>query len=579
MKKQTIKPIINLSKNIIKNASVSIFLTILILFFSFTRTSLITSVYDLGSLGLLSIVLGILPYLSIGHGGISAVSTTTLYKSFHEKDYSSINKKLANIKIQYYLFGMIFLFFIFIFAFSFPFLFNNEGTIQTQNQNIPWYISTIFIFTSSIETISTFFIVPTIIILLYIANKSYITNSILIINTIIINAIIIMLFIAQKNQWINLNFILMQIIVTFLLGFKIILTLFILQLKRKKYFNWLKREKITNYKINKKNIYATLTQFLKQFSGDIASIIFLVFALVNPIINKTTIYINEGESNINSFSYAGIFAIFALLASSCYEIIHSIIDASIPSMAKLITFDKKINKYYFNKYQLLAMFVCIYSTSTFLLTMGIGNTILSSDKSLAEFNLIMSLSFSLIILMKSLVSTYDHLLPIFGEFKKITFFSIIKNIVLIIISVILSTILLTTTEKQFWPSGLFIGLLVGMLLSEIIYFFLIKKYINNFIFNSSENYIWKKNILALIYIVILYILMALIYGFCVKNYEALIDINIGYRILIVLGLSIITVPLTIIDLKIFRTNDFNYYHKEFLCIYNHKIKSKKHLIE
>lgn len=122
----------SMSKSTVKNASVSIVLSILMIGFSLVRTALTSRVFGVESLGFLTIIIGILPYLSSSHNGLTSVGTSALYNDMHTKNYSNASKTIADIKMQYFLFGIFYLIITLIIAFAFPFIINSSGTILIQ---------------------------------------------------------------------------------------------------------------------------------------------------------------------------------------------------------------------------------------------------------------------------------------------------------------------------------------------------------------------------------------------------------------------------------------------------------------
>ena len=121
----------------IKNASVSVLLAILTIIFTLVRTGLTSYAYGLDSLGLLALAISILPYISGGHNSFVNMATAELYKPMHLKDYEQANAKIANLKPQFYIFGIVYLSITFILAFAFPFIAGgNAGLIVISHEGM-----------------------------------------------------------------------------------------------------------------------------------------------------------------------------------------------------------------------------------------------------------------------------------------------------------------------------------------------------------------------------------------------------------------------------------------------------------
>ncbi len=559
----------------IVNSFAAIILSITLIVFNFVRTGMTSFVFGASSLGLLAIILGILPYFSSSHNGLTSVSTYNLIDAFHfanrkNSSHDVLNQKIANLKPQYYLFGGFYFLITLIIAFSFPFYFNNKGLIivDTTNQ-IQWYESTLFIISNCVEIWANYFIIPISIILLYLANKSYVYNIWNIFITFILNIIIIVLFICIKNHLINLNFIEMNIIILCILGTKMVLLISILKLYQKKYFAWYKSKKPLSYKIDKKNLMAIASQYLAQFNSDIFAICFIIYAAIKTKNNSiSTFHGGEPHGGTIDFLPSAIFSTYLMLIVSSREVVHAIIDAAVPSMIEHIHLNnKQIDRHFFHRYQFLTTYMTSYTISTFLLTIVFSNGLLlepeHADKHL-DFNWILSIGLCLPIFIESITSTYDHLLPIYGEFKKILKLKIIKVLITIVLLAILASSICFTTKKV--SNGLFISIICSWSIASLVVFFISKRIINNHIItNDNCGNLHYQTILSYIYISI--ILTALTPVFIIYQHEinhTIEWIPIYGRILIIVSIGIINLFICLFNQYLFRKKDFLFYKDSIL---------------
>lgn len=573
MLQKVYKPFSDLSKSVIYNSVASVIFAITILIFSLVRTSLIERIYGLSSIGLLSIIIGILPYISSTHGGIISVAKYHLYEKIFRKQYSKVNETISNIKVQYYFFGFIYLTIILILSFSFPFFFKN-GEIITGSEVIPWYESTLFILSNCIETIANYFIVPISIIIFYILKKSYISNFINILTSIFFNAIIITLLLLTNNHVIELSFINMNIIITILLGLRVLVVLLILKPIRDKKITWYKRHKITNKKISKKMITSVISQYLTQFNSEIYSIVFILATILIPQIE-----LRHGvhpPPTSNGLDASGIYYIFVFLIMSSYEVIHSIVDCSVPSMAEHIIFNKKINFTYFKRYQMLIVMIVTYCITTYLFTVGFSSISIMNISHLNNPELILMFIIVVPIYIDSHASTYTHLLPLFGEFNKILKFTIIKVIFNVFFVILFCLLFCYLLPISFLISSILISLVLGWSLSSFIHLMIIKKYIINKIENYNSKELLIKNLYSSLYILFTVISMSFIFGYLSHNIEdAISDLGIGLSILVIITISLSNFFIILMNLKITRKSEYNYFLKEFICMKNHYLKKKR----
>lgn len=568
----------SMSKSTVKNASVSILLSILMIGFSLVRTALTSRVFGVESLGLLTIIIGILPYLSSSHNGLTSMGTSALYNDMHNKNYTNASKTIGDIKIQYYLFGAFYLIITLIIAFAFPFIIDANGTIFIQEpmvQEIFWYDSTLFILSNTVELFAVYFIVPISVILLFITKKAYISNSISILLTIILNSILIVLYAMIMIGELDLSFIYMNIITFAVLGCKMFILLFILYFYRKKHFGWYKKEKHVKFKIKKESLQAVGSQYMEQFSTDITAIVFMAYAAINTtqVNGNTNISLYHGNDGggmgANDFVPSAIYSIYLLILVSINEIVHSIVDASIPSVAEHASFnDSKINMHMFHRYQVLSIYISVFTVSSYILTSGMAQSIfLHDDNSIHSesntLNIILICTLWIPMIFQTFNGMYSHLMPIFGMFKvqlKKSFYEVIINVSIV---AIISIILFFTTTGFWLMNGIFISLIGGSLISNIFGYFMARKKLNMFIIRDGcVNLSWT-TVGCFVWILITLVLMLPIYIVLNDHIDHLLD-SIG-----VVGVALSCIALIFANFFIsfgwvylFRRDDCSFYMKE-----------------
>ncbi|MGL4951541.1 MAG: hypothetical protein ACRC4L_01000 [Mycoplasma sp.] len=567
-------------RNTIVNSIIGILLALTMIIFNLIRTGLTTKAFGVDSLGLLTIVVGILPYITSGHSGLSSISTSRLYNSVHLKNYSEANQEISNIKPQYYFFGFFYLMLTILIAFCFPFIISGNGVIHIEDThtNIQWYESTLFILANAVELFSSYFIIPVSVILLFISKKSYIVNLYSIIFTILLNGIIFLIFGLVINNVIDLSFIQMNIIIFSILGTKMFFVLFCLYFYRRKLFGWYKKQKPSSYVLKKDTLRAVASQYLNQFGTDIIAVLFMVYAIVNPLDqhspevfdNIETYHAgdNHGANTASNFVPSAIYSTYLMLLVSAREIVHSIIDAAIPSVAEHATYnDKNISKHMFHRYQVLTLFIAIFTTSTYIFIGGIAQSLFLHDMSHGNginnhINIYLISLLWLPIIIDIFSDMYKHLLPIFKEFKLLFRVSLYKSISNTIILSIISLILFFTTEGVFLMNGIFITIICSSIISNFISYIILKKYIDKRITKDSCVDITKSSILSLGWIFISIIIMLPIYLIFQEDLSHIIDLIGIYGVIgISVAILLLNFFLSLFWIWIFRRDDFNFYYK------------------
>ncbi len=579
------KPFSDFSKTVITNSIASVLFTVFVLIFSLVRTSLISNIYGETSIGFLAIAIGILPFISSTHGGIISVSKYNLYDRVYKKQYAIANQVVADMKVQYYFFGSIYAIITIVLAFAFPFFFNQNGNIALDNQIIPWYESTLYILSNCVETFTNYLIIPISIILFYIIKKSYVSNFINLLIAFISNSIIFTLLLLQLFGIININFIVMNIIITTILGLKTLFVVMILKPLREKFIPWYQRYKIKNKKISKDMVIAIITQYFKQFNSDLYSIVFIIatnFLLSNnPNVGGISTY-HEGHMH-SGFATSGIYYIYLFLITSSYEVIHSIVDNAVPSMAEHVVINQKIHKSFFERYNSLVIFIASYTITTYIFTAAFSSTAMMGLEHLNSEELILMFIIVIPFIIDIYSVSYDHIIPVYGDFKKIMKYTLIKVIINVICVVVFIASITLNVQESFKETSIFISIVAGWCISSLVYLIINRRYVVKRLdekINFNIINILKQNT----YIIFSLFVMAIIFGFgnYFNNIENIEKIGKwSYMIIAFVGLANFFV--VIFFMKLTNKKEYNYYLKEFKCMVNHyheqyKKKESKEII-
>lgn len=569
------KPFSDLSKTVIINSFASILFTIFVLVFSLIRTSMIANIYGEASIGFLAIAIGILPYISSTHGGAISVSRYNLYNKIYNKQYDVANQTIADMKIQYYFFGSIYALITIVISFAFPFFFNSQGTVVIEGNSIPWYESSLFILSNCIETFCNYLIIPISLILFYIIKKSYISNFINLLVSFISNGVIISLLFFQLYGVINIDFIIMNIIITTILGLKTLFVVIILRPIRNKKITWYKRFKIKNKKISKDMVISICTQYFKQFNSDLYSVVFII-ATNFLLINEDKVFLNDGielmhEGHVHSgFSSSGIYYIFLFLITSSYEVVHTVVDNAIPSVAEHVVVNKKIHKTFFERYKSLVTFIATYTITTYIFTILFSSTTMMGLKHFDTEELVLMFLIALPFFIDICSVSYDHIIPVYGEFKKIMKYTLIKMIVNIVVVVVLFSSICLNVPNEYIELSIYICIIGGWLISSIVYLIINRRFVIQRLDEKNKFNILLE-IKQYVYILFSIILMAIICALGqLYDFEYVIFNNIAkwsYFIIVVIGLA--NFFITSLVIKFFNKKEFNYYLKEFKCMISH----------
>ncbi len=483
-----------LNKSTILNSIFNVSAMITILVFSFVRTFYIDSTFGAGALGLLSIALGILPYVSNTHGGIKSISTWRLYKPYNDGDYMRVNHVMSDIKHQYRKMGGIYLLVILAIAFAFPFIISNSTSD-------PWYLGTLLILSNCVEVMVTYFYVPIIILLLYVKKQAYYANALSIFLTIIFNVAIILMFEFLADQ---LNPIIFLTIITAILGFKVFILIFIFNRLKFKIAPWYSNTKHVDNAYCKEKWMAMLTMFLDQFGTDVSTITFMIYVSVRPQTKDD----GNGALDYGNLDIAGLYAAYYLIGTSLTQICHTILDAPVPSIGELARNHKKMPYDFFDKYRSFAYIVAIFSFVSYLTVAPLAANILLAQP---EFSLVLALGLGIPIFFENLTVVYTHTLPAFGRFSDNCKYSGYKAITNLCFTAFFCLIFSTATNLG--DSGILLGIVLGWTVSSITKYVLLFNYGRRTLVEGKATKSMLNRWISIITIpVIIFITMAIVYN-------------------------------------------------------------------
>lgn len=559
------------------NAVVSILLSILIIAFSFIRTALTTQAFGVASLGFIAIILGILPYLSTSHSGLISVATSNLYHDMHAKNWPEVNRKIGQLKPQFYLFGSVYLLITFVLAFCFPFVISSNGEIIINEQPIAWYESTLFVLSNTVESFATFFIVPISVILLFITKKSYISNSISIIITVVLNVLLIIIYVLIIQKQIDLSFIEMNIIVFAVLGCKMLILLGFLYAYRKKHFSWYQRTKIKHWAIKKDSLQAIGNQYFSQFGTDLVSILFIIYAAVVVTAPTSTASLGvslyhggDGQVGDSDFIPSAIYSVYLLIIVNIKELIHSIADAAIPSVAEHVSFNEfKLNPHMYHRYQILTVYIALFTTSSYILVSGISQGLflhdeLNVNEGINQINLYLIALLWIPNLIEIFSDMYGHLLPIFGNFKDLLKTSFIKAVINLLMLSFMAPLVFVFADPDFLMNGIFLVIIISTTVANLTSYFILRKKVHIHITCDHCINITKSTWWCLAWILVCLALMLPMYIYWQNDFGHLIDLlSPVYLVLIAIGGIVVNSVLCVFWISLFRKVDVKYYSEQF----------------
>lgn len=118
---------------------------------------------------------------------------------------------------------------------------------------------------------------------------------------------------------------------------------------------------------------------MNQFGSDLAAIVFMIYAALN--VSQFNLDLQHGGDGgvegASSFIPSAIYAAYLLMITSGNEIVHSIVDAAIPSLAEHVTFsdNQKINRHIFHRYQVLSVYIALFTVTSYLFISGLGQSV------------------------------------------------------------------------------------------------------------------------------------------------------------------------------------------------------------
>ncbi len=564
----------SLSKTTVINASASIILALITLILAFTRSSLITNAFSLGSFGFLSVILGFLPYVNFSHAGINNVSAKKLYDPIYENRTDDANLIIANLKVQYRKIGIFYISFIVILAFIFPW-FWESGNIPTTSvypfEFIPWYEATLFILANSTEALIIFGVTPLTTILLFIYKKNFYSTFINIFFMLISNGIIITLLLLQSSGHIHISFMNINIIITFLLASKTLFVLMIARFYLRKHLPWYRKVKAETRKISKNNFISIATDFLKQMGTDLNSIIFVVFGILTLGSIGMPFHGDHGNGGVlfPTFKAVGEFSLYLLILIGYSEILHSVFDASLPSIAQEYTDERKFSFKTFRRYHFGTILNISFLVLSFI-TLAPFMYSLLANKTTIVLNLTLTIGLIVPFIIEGISLPYKHLMPILGCFDKILRYTIIKFITLLTTTTIFLLIFCFSFPPDQITIALFLGIIMGWIISAIVEYFLVSKHIRLHIINYEKNFFIKNVLKPLIPIFVAYISVAIVYIVNFKNVEALPNDSKVLALLLSILMPFAIIGISLLNSYIFLKEDFKFFSQSISLKFRYK---------
>ena len=463
-------------KLVITNGSITLILKVFVLSYGIIRTFLINKYLGVSSFGILNIMMTFTPLALIF---ISASNDYSIFRVLKNKNANKniLNKIINEQIIEIRKSGVISLFFICLLMIV--------GNFILKSNYLTNWMTILFIASNSIDVLTFAFIVPYTQWYLNANYKNYIFEFLNIIFSTLVNLIsfiLISLFGIGVIHFNNANYqtgaIYVLLCVNFLLSFRIGISALILNLMKKRYIPWLKKEKIKNKFFKKNNqLYGyILRSFVVTIAASVIPIIFFIISSFIPNISTLSgIY----------FSYWIFFSIFS--------IVQSITISLVPFLEnKLDSNIKQINSLIFTINFLIIIFLAIFYVGVVPFFSLIINNYLS-------FYLILILLFSFSIL--SLNTIDENLIYLDGKPEKylwLTFFEIIITLISDLIGFLIIFHVKTLIQNCF---NIILCLSIGDLVARIFKHFANIYYLSKIVYKCKMHLLFKyKTIYYLIYI-------------------------------------------------------------------------------
>ena len=391
---------------VINNSLITLLLKVFVLSYGIIRTFLINKYLGVSSFGILNIMMTFTPLALIF---ISASNDYSIFRVLKNKNSNKnilnriINEQIIEIRKS----GIISLFFVGLLMVMASFVFKSNYLTN--------WMTILFIASNSIDILMFAFVVPYTQWYLNANYKNYIYEFLNILLSTLANLasfILISLFGIGIIYFNNTNHetgaLYILLCVNFLLGFRVGLSTLILNLMKRKYLPWFKKEKIKNNFFKKNQLYSyILRSIVVSIAASIIPIILFVISSFIPNISTLSgIY----------FSYWIFFSVFG--------IIQSVTASLVPFLEnKLNTNIKEINHLIFSINFLIIIFLAIFYVGVVPFFSLIINNYLS-------FYLILILLFSFSILALNTID--ENLIYLDGRPEKylwLTFFEIIITLI------------------------------------------------------------------------------------------------------------------------------------------------------
>ena len=336
------------AKLIFVNTIITFALKIFVLTFGLIRVFLINKFLGISNYGILNIMMAVTPFALIFISGSNDYSIFRILKN-KNGNKTNLNKIMNEQIAEMHKSAILSLFFVVLLMIIAAFVFKSN--------NLETWMTVLFILSNSLDLLMFAFIVPYTQWYLNAKYKNYIFESWNILFATLVNLIsfiLISLFgigvIHFNNTDYQLGALYILLCVNFLLSFRVFLSAFILNLMKRKYIPWFKREKTKNKLFKKKNqLYGYIFHLLLALLAVniIPIILFIISSFIPNITTLSGIY----------FSYITFFAMFIIL--------HSLILSIVPFLEnKLKKNIKEINDLIFSINFLMIIFLIILYVGT-----------------------------------------------------------------------------------------------------------------------------------------------------------------------------------------------------------------------
>ena len=348
--------------------------------------------------GLLSTITQIFAYMALLEAGIGTASQNALYKSFQEKNKTEISEIISSTKEYFKRFTEIYALGVILLSLGLPFL------LKT---NVDPIIIFFIVLLEGMSGVVSFYFVETIVILLNVDGKSYVNNTINLLNKIIgCIAKIVMIILG-------LNIVILQLVYFLIIILKVV---FYKIYFRKKY-NWIKSTKnAKKLKLKDKNSYI------------LTEICWTIFSSTDMIV--LSIFVSTEMSSVYGI-YSMIFTNISLLINAVYMSIIYVLGYTYHESIEKYTVVHDAYNSIFIGFTTVLMSVCYVLTIPFveLYTCGVTDVNYIYPSLPIMFCLIQLLSWSRYV--------SGNLTGIAGYAKKTSYISLVEALINLSLSIVL----------------------------------------------------------------------------------------------------------------------------------------------